>query len=337
MTLRALVLVGALALPVATLPIAAQAAPPKPLYRDPVTDGAADVSIVFDKAQRQWVMFYTNRRATLKAPDPKDVAWVHATPIGMATSKDGLAWAYAGVARIPAQCAGETLWAPELYAEGGVYHLWLTVVPGVFHRWGEKGATARIVHLTSKNLKAWTCGDTLDLGSDRVIDASVVKIGDRYRLWYKDERKGSRIMAVESPDLVHWKPAGDKPVIDMAAEGPKVFRFKGAWWMIADAWKGLVVLRSDDAETWTLQPDRLLERPGAQATDTAKGQHPDVVVNGGRAFLYYFVHQSNEPEAKADPYWGQRTVVQVAELKEEGGALSVDREAPVEQGLTAPR
>jgi hypothetical protein len=64
---------------------------------------------------------------------------------------------------------------------------------------GREGATARIVHLTSKDLKAWTCGDTLDLGSDRVIDASVAKIGDRYRLWYKDERKGSRIVASKVP------------------------------------------------------------------------------------------------------------------------------------------
>jgi hypothetical protein len=332
MTLRALALIGALALPVVS-----QAAAPKPLYRDPVTDGAADVSVVFDKAHRQWVMFYTARRATLKAPDPKDVAWVHATPIGMATSRDGMAWTYGGLAKIPTQCTGQTLWAPEVYAEGGVYHLWLTVVPGVLHRWGEKGATAHIVHLTSKDLKAWTCGDTLDLGSERVIDASVVKIGGRYRLWYKDERKGSRIMAVESPDLVHWKPVGDKPVVDMAAEGPKVFRWKGAWWMIADAWKGLIVLRSDDATTWTLQSSRLLEQPGTQATDTAKGQHPDVVVSGGRAFLYYFVHQSNEPEAKTDSYYGQRTVVQVVELKEQDGVLSVDREAPVEGALTPPR
>ncbi len=332
MNLRMLALIGALALPALS-----QAAAPKPLYRDPVTDGAADVSIVFDKAHRQWVMFYTNRRATLKDPDPKDVAWVHATPIGMATSRDGLAWTYRGVARIPARCAGQTLWAPELYAEGGVYHMWLTVVPGVFHHWGDKAATARIVHLTSRDLKAWTCGDTLDLGSDRVIDASVAKIGDRYRLWYKDERRGSRILAVESPDLVRWTPVSDGPVVDMAAEGPKVFRWKGAWWMIADAWKGLIVLRSDDAETWTPQSTRLLEQPGVQPTDTAKGQHPDVVVSGGRAFLYYFVHQGHEPKAKTDPYYWQRTAVQVAELKEEGGVLSVDREAPVEGALTPPR
>jgi beta-xylosidase len=332
MILRALVLIGVLA-----LPLASHAAAPKPLYRDPVMDGAADVSIVFDKAQRQWVMFYTNRRATLQDTNPKDVAWVHATPIGMATSKDGMAWAYAGLASFPAACAGQTLWAPELYEEGGVYHLWLTVVPGVFHKWGEPGATARIVHLTSSDLKAWTCGDRLDLGSSRVIDASVAKVGDRYRLWYKDERQGSRIFAVESLDLVHWRPVSDKPVVDMAAEGPKVFRWKGAWWMIADAWKGLVVLRSDDAVTWTPQEARLLEQPGRQPTDTAKGQHPDVVVSGGRAFLYYFVHQTNEPQAATDPYYWRRTAVQVAELKEEEGVILVDREAPVVGALTTPR
>lgn len=331
MGLRTLMLICALA-----IPAWAQAAAPKPLYRDPVMDGAADVSIVFDKGRREWVMFYTNRRATQKDPDPKDVAWVHATPIGMATSKDGLAWSYGGLAKFPAQCTGETLWAPELYEEAGVYHLWLTIVPGVFHRWGEPGATARLVHLTSKDLRSWDCGDTLDLGSDRVIDASVAKIGDRYRLWYKDERYKSRIVAAESSDLVHWRPIGDGPIIDVAAEGPKVFRFKDRWWMVADAWKGLIVLRSDDALTWTLQESRLLEQPGRQPTDTAKGQHPDVVVNDGRVFLYYFVHQSEEPQARTDPHYGQRTVIQVAELKEEGGVLSVDREAPVEHGLVAP-
>ncbi|WP_243644418.1 hypothetical protein [Sphingomonas sp. PP-CE-1A-559] len=35
----------------------------KPLFRDPVHDGAADPSTVYDAARREWVMFYTNRRA----------------------------------------------------------------------------------------------------------------------------------------------------------------------------------------------------------------------------------------------------------------------------------
>jgi len=57
------------------LPLAASAADvaPKPVFRDPVYDGAADVSIVYDRGARLWKMFYTNRRATMKLPDPKDV------------------------------------------------------------------------------------------------------------------------------------------------------------------------------------------------------------------------------------------------------------------------
>lgn len=305
---------------------------PKPLYRDPVHDGAADASIMYDKANKTWRMFYTNRRADLKLPDPKDVAWVHGTAIGVATSKDGQSWTYSGTAKIPTECTGETLWAPELQKFGDTYHMWLTVVPGVFSNWN---GSRTIVHLTSKDLDSWTCGDTLDLGSDRVIDASVVKLKSGYRLWFKDERKGSRLFAADSPDLVHWTRQAT-PVVDIAAEGPKVFKFKGKYWMIADAWKGLIVLSSKDTQTWALQDERLLETPGVAPTDDAKGQHPDVVVNNGRAFIYYFVHQSEAPEAKTDPYYHQRTVLQVAELKYVNGKLTVDRNAKVDARLIAP-
>jgi hypothetical protein len=307
---------------------------PKPLYRDPVYDGAADVSTVYDRAHKRWTMFYTNRRATMKLPDPNDVSWVHGTPIGMATSKDGMRWHYQGMAKIPESCTGATLWAPEIFHEAGAWHMWLTVVPGIFKNWD---GARKIVHLTSSDLEHWTCGATLDVGSDRIIDASVVKLDTgAYRIWFKDERKDSRIFAADSNDLVHWT-RQDTPVVDMGAEGPKVFRFKGYWWMVADAWKGLIVLRSDDAQTWTLQDSRLLEAPGTRPTDTAKGQHPDVVVNDGRAFIYYFVHQEAEPQAKADPYWHQRTVIQMAELKYADGKLGVDRDAPVDATLKAPR
>jgi hypothetical protein len=68
----------------------------------------------------------------------------------------------------------------------------------------------------------------------------------------------------------------------------------------------LIVLRSKDATHWVEQPWRILEAPGITPTDTAKGQHPDVVVNDGHAFIYYFVHQESEPEAQSDPRWYQR-------------------------------
>ncbi|ESQ73512.1 family 43 glycosylhydrolase [Asticcacaulis sp. AC402] len=306
----------------------------KPLYRDPVYDGAADVSIVWDEAQARWTMFYTNRRATMKLPDLKDVAWVHATPIGVATSADGLNWDYGGTAVFPAECTGVTLWAPEVFRDGDTYHMWLTIVPGIFNRWGQPGATSRIVHLTSPDLKSWSCAGDVELDIGRIIDAAVIKVGDRYRLWYKDETVGSRIMAADSPDLKTWKRISDSPVSQTAGEGPKVFRLAGKYWMVFDAWKGLAVLSSDDATTWVQQDGFILAEPGVKPTDRAKGQHPDVVVSGDRAFIYYFVHQGAEkPE---DPHWNQRTVIQVAELKLVDGRLVVDRNADVDTVLTPP-
>ena len=320
------------------LPGWAQAAgnAPKPVYRDPVFDGAADVSIVYDRAEKLWKMFYTNRRATVKLPDPDNVEWVHGSAIGIATSGDGMQWRYQGTAAFPKECTDLTSWAPDIFYEDGTYHMWLTVVPGIFKRWGMPGSQGRIVHLTSTDLTKWNCESTVDLGESSVIDPSVMKLGQGYRMWYKDDRFGSKIVAADSKDLRSWTKVGEQPVNPTKGEGPKAFRFKGYYWLIADVWKGLMVLRSDDARNWTEQAGYILGEAGRKASDRSKGQHADVVVDGDRAFIYYFVHQGNEPEAASDPRWHQRTVIQVAELVYKDGKLSVDRDAELAFKLHAP-
>ena len=44
-------------------------AAPKPLYRDPVYDGAADPTVMWNPQTSSWFMFYTNRRANMPDPD----------------------------------------------------------------------------------------------------------------------------------------------------------------------------------------------------------------------------------------------------------------------------
>lgn len=310
-------------------PGAAQPAP-RPLYRDPLHDGAADAALVYNRGTQRWEMFTTNRRATLRLPDAKDVSWVHGTRIGIATTDDGQHWRSVGLAQFPPECSGPTDWAPEIVEHEGVYHLWLTVVPGdpaTHTRWQ---GTRHLQHLTSTDLRHWRCAERLELGSPRAIDAAVVRLpaalGGGWRLWFKDEAQGSRLFQADSPDLRRWAVRG--PVTTQAGEGAKVFFFAGRWWLVADLWRGLLVLRSDDAATWQEQTTRLLAEPGRHATDRAKGQHPDVVVRGERAFLFYFVHQGGEPEAQADERHHQRSVIQVAELKLQDGWLGVDRDAP---------
>ena len=306
---------------------------PVPLYRDPMTEGPTDPGLVYDRQTNQWVMFYTQRRATLPNLPEGDTTWMHDTKIGVARAgKDGVDWRYAGTAKLPEECAGPTNWAPEVAWYAGQYHMWLTVVPGVYPDWRDK--PRNIVHLTSPNLSDWSCAGTVDLHSDKVIDADVLQLADgRYRMWYKDERKDSHVLYADSTDLQNWTVKGT--AIDTPGEGPSAFFWKGKYWLIEDAWKGFLVMRSDDAEHWT-RLGYILSGPGTRRTDTSLGHHGEVVVAGGRAFLFYFSHQENEPEAKEQRDWGKRSAIQVVELHEQNGQLTLDRNAPVDLNLISP-
>jgi hypothetical protein len=309
-------------------------AAPKPLFRDPIYDGAADPSLIWNRSERKWMMFYTNRRANIASPDPKDVAWVHGTQIGIAESKDGgVTWKYAGTAKIPYGQSDYTYWAPDLIWDHGLYHMFVTVVPGTFHDWN---ASREIIHLTSEDLNAWKFESKLDLSSDRTIDPCVLRLGDgKWRLWYKDERDHSYIHYVDSPNLYQWAPGG-VAINDRPSEGPIVFRWKGSIWMIVDAWSGLGVYRSSDALHWVRQRDNLLADPGKIPTDRSEGHHADVAISKGRAFLFYFVHQQGKDKVPGVPNYTHRTVLQVVELEDRNDELKADRNQPTFVSLGLP-
>ncbi len=224
----------------------------KPLYRDPVYDGAADPVVVWNKIEKKWFMFYTNRRANVDGL--KGVSWVHGTPIGIAESEDGGAtWKYRCDATIDYGEGEFSYWAPEIIEHEGTWHMYLTFVPGMHHGWT---GIPDILHLTSKNLIDWKYESTLRLANNRVIDACVLRLDDgTWRMWYNNERDGKSIYYADSPDLYHWTDKG-KAVGVQRAEGSKVVRWQGKYWMIVDHWQGLGVYHSPDAETWTRQPGR---------------------------------------------------------------------------------
>lgn len=303
-----------------------------PLFRDPVHDGAADPVVVWNRAKKVWWMFYTNRRSDLD--EPTGVRWVHGTRIGLAESRDGGAhWNYHGEANLPVAQPDYTLWAPEVIDVDGTYHMFLTVVPGTFSDWN---APRHIEHLTSPDLEHWTSQGDLTLASDRTIDPCVFRLpSGEWRLWYKNERDGSKIYTSDSPDLEHWRPSGI--AILTRGEGPVVFQWHGSYWLIEDAWNGLGAFRSADLTNWTRQPDNLLREPGTQPTDRAQGQHPDVVVDAtGHAWLFYFTQQSGADAEGHDPNWKRHSVLHVTELHEANGILTVDRNAPAGIHLLPP-
>lgn len=310
----------------------------KPLFRDPVYDGAADPVVVWNRAEKKWFMFYTNRRANAPATETPGVTWVHGTRIGIAQSSDaGATWTYRGTADIKYGEGELTHWAPEVISDGSTYHMFLTLVPGVFADWNHP---RDIIHLTSADLLAWQYESTLKLSSDRVIDACVFRLPDGiWRLWYNNERDGKSIYFADSRDLNTWVDRGKvHGVGERPGEGPKVFRWKGYYWMVVDVWQGLGVYRSEDALTWTVQADNLLETAGKGADDEVRGGHPDVVVSGERAFLFYFTHPGRRgADAKKDGYEQRRSSIQVVELDYKNGRLTCDRDQPTHILLQPPQ
>ncbi|CAM3743299.1 family 43 glycosylhydrolase [Flavobacterium chungbukense] len=299
---------------------------PKPLYRDPVYDGAADPVIIWNKKEKLWYMFYTNRRAN--DSDAKGITWVHGTKIGIAVSKDGAEWTYKDTCSINYKLKDITYWAPEVIEYQNKYHMYLTVVPGIFNDWYHPRS---IIHLTSSNLMDWKFESELKLASDRCIDASVFRLPNgTWRMFYNNENDGKSIYYADSNDLYNWNDSGTKVIKDRG-EGPKVFVWKEKNWMITDSWRGLSVYSSEDFLNWNHQEKNILQLPGKGQDDKVIGGHADVVVNGAKAYVFYFTHPGRTPENKGvDNYETKRSSIQVAELEYTNGEISCNRDKLVQ-------
>ena len=142
-----------------------------------------------------------------------------------------------------------------------------------------------MLHLTSPDLETWTHRGTVDMPSPNLIDACVIMCPDGlWRLWYKDESRGSCTQVATSDDLFDW--TYEREVIPGRAsggnphEGPNVFELGGWFWMIVDEWHGQAVFRSDDATTWQRQ-GIILDAPGSDPMDRCFARHADVVPQDG--------------------------------------------------------
>ncbi|MFE4799381.1 family 43 glycosylhydrolase [Streptomyces sp. NPDC056708] len=297
-----------------------------PLFRDPLFDGAADPVAIHHRESGEWWLVYTNRRAT--APGP-GVAWVHGTDLGVASSADGgCTWTYLGtLTGLDTEWGRNTFWAPEIIWHDGLYHMYVSYIRGVPDSWA---GAAHIRHYTSPDMLEWTYQGELGLDSGRAIDACVYPLPDgSWRMWFKDESRGSITCAADSPDLYHWRPTG--VVLDHRGhEGPNVFELGGHYWMIVDEWRGQGVLRSDDLTTWEHQ-GLILDSPGSRPDDGNIGLHADVVVQGEMAYIFYFTHPGRPAHNNEDDgtQATRRSSLQVAAARVVDGRLHCDRDEPV--------
>lgn len=296
------------------------------LFRDPVYDGATDPRVVIDETGGWW-MFYTQRRASLEDAGP-GVSWVHGSRIGVATSHDGVGWAYRGTleptasglaldAEGPASDVGRTHWAPEVIHDGTGWRMYLTEIDGIPDRW--PGFARTIVEYTSPDLRTWERRGPLALRSDRVIDAAVARTADGcWRLWYKDEAADSITAVAVSPDLQTWTDEG-VAIGGRPHEGPDVFELGGRFWMIVDEWRGMGVHVSDDGIRWSRQG-------GADAVilETAPagghGNHGAHVREGETVWFYCFGRPAGAA-AHAESGEMRRSAIYRVELRVVDGIL----------------
>jgi hypothetical protein len=289
------------------------------VYEDPVYDGAADPTLVYNRQTKEWWIMYTQRRAAVDY-EP-GVSWVYGSEIGMARSPDGgTTWEYVGTAQGLALGRGtprDTYWAPEVIYNDGIYHMYLSYVTGVHSNWG---GTATIEHYTSKDLINWRHQSAVPgTPSSGIIDPCIFRLPDgRYAMWLKAD--GTQTFVAFSNDLYNWGPSANIN-IGGGQEAANVFFWKGKYRMLLDNAQRLTLYSSEDGLYW----------PMDSKTDIG-GQHCDVVTQDGEAIFIYFAENYNLPRGK-----GNKTALYLNKLVEkDDGTIWCDHEARHEYNLRAP-
>lgn len=306
---------------------------PRPAaFRDPHYGGSADPEIIWNPHAKEWLIFYTGRRTGV------DRTPVHC-PIGVAASKDGWNWEFRGYCKFDGvggkkDSPDHNYWAPGVVRVDDTLHMFVTFASENAGFWG--GGDQGIMHYTtpiSDPINGWKrVGWVAPTKNNKIIDAGLARIGDEWRMWTKNRVKTGLF---RSTDLKTWTDAGlltDQPQNEHHnVEGPYVFRWLNAWWMVTDPHNGIQVYRSADAMEWKHVGTILLEG-GQRELDQTRGRHPSVAVVNDRAFIVYHVEPYRDyptPLRKMPP--GRRVcVIQIAELKYDAatGKITCDRNTP---------
>ena len=302
---------------------------PAPLFRDPITDGAADPVMIYNQQEKSWWMLYTQRRANTEAPD---VAYCYGNPIGIASSSDhGHTWVYRGTLDLNIEKGVNTFWAPDVIYHNGLYHLFVTYIRGVRNHWGGE---SQLAYYTSPDLWNWKFQKFIDVGMKNIIDGCIIeKPGGGWRMFFRGDQNWTS--ASDSRDLKTWTLIKEPVIKGDKHEGPNAFQFAGYYWMLTDEWSGMRVYRSIDLLNWTRQGKILDEENGKRFDDHPSGAHGDAIVAGGKAYVFYFTHPGRKKhfDAKMNssgiyPFEERRSSIQAAELVFKDGTLVCKREEP---------
>jgi hypothetical protein len=197
--------------------------------------------------------------------------------IGYASSPDLIRWApqrYVPV--MEHERDARNCWAPELFyddASQQFYVFWATTIPGRFpetdgqlrRNRSDRGYDHRMYYTTTKDFKTFADTKLFYNHGFSVIDAMMVKDGDRYVLFVKNEtdrprtpEKNIRVSFSNSPDGPFTPPS--EPITgNYWAEGPAALKVGDRWLVYFDKYTEhrYGVVASADLEHWTDESDRL--------------------------------------------------------------------------------
>ena len=183
--------------------------------------------------------------------------------IGHASSKDLIHWSpqqYIPVMQHEEQA--RNCWAPEIFYDASKDHFiiyWATTIAGRFpdtDLTGDDGLNHRMFYTTTKDFKSFSESKLLYDGGFNVIDASIVKDGDRYVMFLKNETltpPEKNIRVAISKDFFTGFSKPGKPITgNYWAEGPSAVKFDHEWIVYFDKYKlgQMGAVRSADLENW---------------------------------------------------------------------------------------
>lgn len=190
--------------------------------------------------------------------------------IGYANSTDLIHWSeqkYLPV--MEHETEARNCWTPELFydTDSKTYLLfWATTLPGRFPETdtlGDDRYNHRMYATTTKDFIDFSETKLFYEPSFNVIDATILKTKDTYRLFIKDEtllpepKKNIRI-ATSDKLQTQWSPPSE-PITQNWVEGPTVMQFNDHWIVYFDRYTEgkMGAVRSSDLKTWTDISDQI--------------------------------------------------------------------------------
>jgi len=189
--------------------------------------------------------------------------WEHG--IGYASTRDFIHWSTPREIPVMArEAAARNCWAPEIVWDPEAAEfliLWATTIPGCYSvgsESSENGLNHRIYYTATKDFAEFTPARTLFDFEFSAIDATLLKVGRDWHLFFKDETRYPQ----PAKNLLHaTAPSPRGPFTHLSTpfspaklwvEGPSVVRFNGEYLLYFDAYieKHYGVLRSRDLAHW---------------------------------------------------------------------------------------